>query len=172
MMIPFFMFFLLGDINYGVYIAAGIFLIAALTDSLDGYIARTRNQVTTLGKFIDPLADKLLVTAALVCLVEMNEISSIVAMVIIAREFSISGFRVVAASENIIISASIWGKIKTITQIVAIMYVLLFRDLNIVAFGISLKAILLGITVFVTLFSGLDYLYINRRVILKGLIKK
>jgi len=108
--------------------AAVLFFIAASTDGLDGYIARKRKQVTNFGKFLDPIADKLLVTAALVALVERGDLSSWAAIVIIAREFIITGLRLVAAGEGIVIAASKWGKIKTVTQIIAILTALL-RDI-------------------------------------------
>jgi CDP-diacylglycerol--glycerol-3-phosphate 3-phosphatidyltransferase len=114
--------FILGT---GRYIAAGIFIVAASTDGVDGYIARKTNQVTQFGKFIDPIADKLLVTAALIALVQMSEVTGWAAMIIISREFVVTGLRVVAAGEGIVIAASNWGKIKTIVQIVAIVASLL-----------------------------------------------
>ena len=112
-------------INYGNYIAAFLFFVDASTDGLNGYIARKRKQVTRFGKFLDPIADKLLVTAALIALVERRELSSWVAVIIIGREFMITGLRLVAASDGIVIAASKWGKIKTVTQIVAILAVLM-----------------------------------------------
>lgn len=105
------MFFLLVKVPYGNIIATSIFVIAALTDTLDGYIARSRNQITKFGKFLDPLADKLIVTAALVALVELK-IPSWLVVIIIAREFAITGLRAVAASDGKVIAASKWGKNK------------------------------------------------------------
>ncbi|MBM6839644.1 CDP-diacylglycerol--glycerol-3-phosphate 3-phosphatidyltransferase, partial [Clostridium saudiense] len=110
---------------YGTIIATLIFIIASLTDQLDGYIARSRNQITTFGKFMDPLADKLLVTSALISLVELGLIPSYAAIIIIAREFAVSGLRTIAASEGKIIAASWWGKIKTVIQIIAIVLLLI-----------------------------------------------
>ena len=101
-------------------IAAIVFIVISATDAVDGHLARSRNEVTTLGKFMDPLADKLLVTAALLVLVEMRVLPSWVALIIISREFIVSGIRMVAASEGVVIAASMWGKVKTVTQIVAI----------------------------------------------------
>ncbi|HLR36172.1 MAG TPA: CDP-diacylglycerol--glycerol-3-phosphate 3-phosphatidyltransferase [Tissierellales bacterium] len=162
-MIPFFMFFLLSDIQNGQMIATGIFIIAALTDSLDGHIARSRNQITTLGKFMDPLADKLLVSAALISMIELGMVKSWMVVVIIAREFAITGLRVIAASEGITIAANWLGKIKTITQLVAIILLLLnnypFRLIN-----IPMDQIMLYIAVIFTIISGIDYLYGNRQV--------
>ncbi|KGG80278.1 CDP-diacylglycerol--glycerol-3-phosphate 3-phosphatidyltransferase [Caloranaerobacter azorensis] len=166
-LVPVFMFFLLVKIPYGEYIAAFIFILAALTDSLDGYIARKRNQVTKFGKFMDPLADKLLVSAALISLIEKGKLSAWIVILIIAREFAITGLRVLAASEGITIAASWWGKIKTISQIVAIITLLLdnypFRLIN-----IPFDKISVALAVIFTLISGFDYLYKNKNVYLSG----
>ena len=124
-LIPVFMFFLLVKITYGKYLAAFIFILAASTDGLDGYIARKRKQITNFGKIMDPLADKLLVTAALVSLVQLGEISAWPAFIILGREFAITGLRSVAAAEGVVVSASYLGKIKTVTQIIAISLILL-----------------------------------------------
>ena len=112
-------------LQYGNYIAAGIFILAASTDGVDGYIARKRKLVTTMGKFLDPIADKLLITGALIALVQRNDITGWAAMLIISREFIVTGLRLVAVGEGIVISASYLGKIKTVTQIVAIAATLL-----------------------------------------------
>lgn len=163
-MIPVFLFFLLTKINNGVYIAVAIFIIAASTDGLDGYFARKNNQITKLGKLIDPLADKLLITAALIALVEMNKLSTWIAMVIIGREFAVTGLRTIAASEGVVISASKLGKLKTITQIIAITSVLLNNyPFNLVNFPFGSYA--LGIAVFFTIASGIDYFYRNSEVL-------
>lgn len=165
-MIPVFMIFLLAKIPYGVSIAALIFVVAALTDTLDGYIARKRNQITTFGKFMDPLADKLLVSAALISLVQMGKLSAWVVVVIISREFTISILRAVAASEGVVIAASWWGKAKTITQIVAIIIILIdnfpFRYV-----GIPMDSIMIYAAVAATIISGIDYLRLNREIIMK-----
>jgi CDP-diacylglycerol--glycerol-3-phosphate 3-phosphatidyltransferase len=119
-MVPLLMVFLLVDVPGGDVIALVIFLIAAASDSLDGYIARRRRQTTVMGAFLDPLADKLLVTAALVSLVGLSHLSAWVAMVVIAREFAVSGLRMIVAIQNVVISASKWGKAKTASQMLAI----------------------------------------------------
>lgn len=155
-LVPVFLFFILVNVPYGLYIATGVFLIAALTDTLDGYIARSRKQVTNFGKFMDPLADKLIVTSALVALVEKGTLSTWVVMIIIAREFAITGFRTIAASEGVIIAASPWGKAKTVTQIIAITAALL---------KLPYYQILIGAAVIITLVSGVDYIYKNRRLL-------
>ena len=130
-LVPIFLVFIAyQDLPYGSVIATLIFIIASVTDQLDGYIARSRNQVTNFGKFMDPLADKLLVTAALISLVELQLVPAWAAIVIIAREFAVSGLRTIAASEGLVIAASWWGKIKTVIQIIAI--VLLLLQVNII----------------------------------------
>ena len=155
-LVPVFLFFILVNVPYGSYIATAVFIISALTHTLDGYIARSRNQITKFGKFMDPLADKLLVTAALVALVEKGTLSTGVVMIIIAREFAITGFRAIAAGDGIIIAASSWGKAKTVTQIIAIVAALL---------QIPYNQILMGAAVIITLISGFDYIYKNRKVL-------
>lgn len=163
-MVPVFMVFLLHQIPYGDYIAAFVFILAAITDSLDGYIARSRNQITTFGKFMDPLADKLLVSAALVSLASMGEISAWFVVIIIAREFTISVLRAVAAAEGLVIAASVWGKLKTISQIVAISLILLdnfpFRLIN-----VPMDTIVLWIAVILTVVSGVDYIRVNKKIL-------
>lgn len=156
LLVPVFLFFVLVNVPYGSYIATVVFIISALTDTLDGYIARSRNQITKFGKFMDPLADKLLVTAALVALVEKGTLSTGVVMIIIAREFAITGFRTLAAADGIVIAASSWGKAKTVTQIIAIVAALLQLPYN---------QILMGAAVVITLISGVDYIYKNRKVL-------
>jgi CDP-diacylglycerol--glycerol-3-phosphate 3-phosphatidyltransferase len=155
-LVPIFMIFLLVRIPYGQYIAAAIFIIAASTDGLDGYIARARNQVTKLGKLMDPLADKLLVSAALISLVEVRLVPAWVAVVIIGREFAVTGLRTIAASEGLIISASKLGKWKTVSQIIAIV-ALILNDFFIAQINFSLGLIALYVAVFFTVLSGIDY---------------
>lgn len=119
-LVPVLMTFLLVDVQYGDVFALVVFVLAAASDSLDGYLARRFRQKTALGAFLDPLADKLLVTAALVSLIELRELSAWVAMVVIAREFAVTGLRMVAAVEGTVIPASKWGKAKTASQMLAI----------------------------------------------------
>lgn len=161
-LVPLFLFFLLVKIPYGNWIATIIFIIAALTDSLDGYIARNRNQITKFGKFLDPLADKLIVTAALVALVERQIIPSWLVVIILAREFAITGLRAVAASEGNVIAASNWGKLKTVTQIIAIIAALI--ELKYKEF-FNIYIYLMYIATIITIISGIDYIKKNRKFI-------
>lgn len=164
-LVPIFLIFIaFKGIPYGRSIATTVFVIAALTDRLDGYIARSRNQVTKFGKFMDPLADKLLVTSALVSLVEFKMIPTWVAMIIIAREFSVTGLRSIAASEGIVIAASWWGKVKTVIQIVAIILALITMnyDIEILEY---LTYISMTLAVIITIVSGIDYFMKNRSVL-------
>ncbi len=165
-LIPFFVVFMLFDIT-GVadkWIALVIFCVASLTDMLDGKIARKYNLVTNFGKFMDPLADKLLVCTALICLTSMNRLNVIVVLVIIAREFIISGFRLVASDNGIVIAASYWGKFKTVSQMALI--IVLIMDLggvwNVVGTVLTWVALLL------TVVSLIDYIAKNKQVLTQG----
>ncbi|MCI1943933.1 CDP-diacylglycerol--glycerol-3-phosphate 3-phosphatidyltransferase [Clostridium luticellarii] len=179
LLIPFFLIFMaIKDMPFGKIIAIAIFVLASVTDKLDGYIARSRNQITKFGKFMDPLADKLLVTAALVSLVEYHIIPTWVAMIIIAREFAVTGLRAIAAAEGNVIAASPWGKAKTVTQIVAIILALVNLNYNHVSLGI-LKSFLshphlilnwvtdisMAVAIIMTLISGIDYFVKNKEVL-------
>ena len=146
-----------------------IFIVASITDKLDGYIARSRNQVTTFGKFLDPLADKILVLTAMVLLVELGKIPAWIPVIVLAREFLVSGYRLIAVEKGgQVIAASIWGKLKTVTQMLAIILIMFDRNnfwdcfrggLNGVDFAINLVAtILLLVSVVATIFSGADYM--------------
>lgn len=150
---------------YGRYIAAGIFIIASSTDAVDGYIARKRKQVTRFGKFLDPIADKLLVTAALLALVQSGEINGWAAMLIISREFIVTGLRLVAAGEGVVIAASNLGKLKTVLQDIAITAALLnnFPISEFTNFQFDDYAMFLA--VLVTIYSLYDYIKKNLNVI-------
>ena len=126
-LIPFFVFFLLTDVlgANGDYLALVIFIVASLTDMLDGKIARKYNLVTNFGKFMDPLADKLLVCSAMICLVDLKLLPAWIVIIMIAREFIISGFRLLAATNGVVIAAGIWGKIKTVVQMCMIIAILI-----------------------------------------------
>ena len=159
LLIPLFIVFMLMDFPYGQYLAAFVFISAAVTDGLDGYIARKRKEITNLGKLLDPLADKLLVSAALICFVETGKISSWIAIVIIGREFLVTGLRGVAAAEGIVIAASAVAKVKTIVQIVALA-MLMLDDLILQITGISRFSPgiwTLYLAVVFTVYSGYDY---------------
>ena len=165
-LIPFFVVFILFDITGATdkWIALVIFCVASLTDMLDGKIARKYNLVTNFGKFMDPLADKLLVCTALICLTSMNRLNVIVVLVIIAREFIISGFRLVASDNGIVIAASYWGKFKTVSQMALI--IVLIMDLggvwNVVGTVLTWVALLL------TVVSLIDYIAKNKQVLTQG----
>lgn len=155
-----------------------VFIIASITDKLDGYIARSRNQITTFGKFLDPLADKILVLAAMVILVEKNLMPAWIPIIVIAREFIVSGYRLVAVQKGgEVIAASIWGKIKTVTQMIALILAFVnINNTNSFAFFINgnltgielvinvLTTVLLVISVIATVFSGWDYLKDSKKL--------
>ena len=166
LLIPFFVLFLLTDLggDYEKYYALAIFIIASLTDLLDGKIARKYNLVTNFGKFMDPLADKLLVCSAMICLVEMKRLAAWIVIIIIAREFIISGFRLVASDNGVVIAASYWGKFKTTFQM--LMIILLILDLG-EAFAL-VETIVVWIALILTVVSLADYLLKNKGVLLEG----
>ncbi|QKG84529.1 CDP-diacylglycerol--glycerol-3-phosphate 3-phosphatidyltransferase [Kroppenstedtia pulmonis] len=145
-------------------IATLIFITAAVTDGLDGYIARKRQLVTNLGKFLDPLADKLLISAALISLVEMQRLDAWIATVIISREFAVTGLRLVAAAEGKVIAASALGKLKTIVQIIAIA-ALILNNFPFSTFSFPFSDIFVWLAVVITVWSGVDYFVKNREVI-------
>ena len=156
LLVPVFLFFLLEKIAYGPFIAAGIFIVAASTDGLDGYLARKRKEVTNLGKLLDPLADKLLITAALVSLVEASVLPGWVAIVIISRELAVTGLRSVAAAEGIIVQASVLAKVKTVSQIVAIVGLMIANyPFSLINFPFTSLAV--GFSVGLTIWTGVDY---------------
>lgn len=150
---------LLDETPNGDLIAAGVFALAALTDGLDGYIARSRGHITTFGKLMDPLADKLLVTAALVSLVSLGRLEAWIAMVIIAREFAVTGLRGVAAEQGVVIQASWMGKVKTMLQVAAIIALIATDPAPL---GVDL---LVYLALAVTVASGVDYFFGFRRMV-------
>ncbi len=164
LLIPFFVFFLLyPDVaEYGNYIAAVIFILASLTDFADGKIARKYNLVTNFGKFMDPLADKLLVCAAMICLIETGKLAAWIVIVIISREFIISGFRLVASDNGIVIAANYWGKFKTTFQI--LMIIVLILDLDLPYYDI-LEQALTAVALALTIISLIDYVWKNKEVL-------
>lgn len=172
-LIPVFMAFLLIQdakgrtiIPYQNIVAAIIFILAATTDGLDGYIARKRGLVTTLGKFMDPLADKLLVSAALISLVELGDVPAWIAWVILGREFAVTGLRAIASADGIVIAASKLGKVKTVTQVIAISAILL-DDWPLSLFHITVGQPFLYIALFFTILSGIDYVVKMKKIFRK-----
>lgn len=165
-MIPFFVAALLydGGANQNMrYAAAALFIIASLTDMLDGKIARKYNLVTNFGKFMDPLADKLLVCSALICMIELRELPAWMVIIIISREFIISGFRLVASDNGVVIAASYWGKFKTTFQMIGVV-LLIF---NIPALS-TLTTIIVWIALALTVISLVDYIVKNAGVLTEG----
>ena len=163
-LIPFFVFFLLSPYfpAYGNYIAVAIFIVASLTDMLDGKIARKYNLVTNFGKFMDPLADKLLVCSAMICLIELDRLAAWIVIVIIAREFIIRGFRLVASDNGVVIAASYWGKFKTTFQM--LMVIVLILDIQMPFFQI-LGTVLTYVALILTVVSLIDYIVKNKDVL-------
>lgn len=165
-LIPFFVFFLLAPYfeGYGNYIAVAIFIIASITDFLDGKIARKYHLVTNFGKFMDPLADKLLVCSAMICLIGLGKLASWIVIIIIAREFIISGFRLIASDNGVVIAASYWGKFKTVFQMIMVI-VLIFNQylcnpvLNVLGWIVIVAATAL------TVISLIDYVWKNKEVL-------
>ena len=157
MIIPFVVFMLVPIGGTGKWIALALFVIASLTDLLDGKIARKYNLVTTFGKFMDPLADKLLVCSALICLVEMGKIPAWIVIIIVSREFIISGFRRVASEKGVVIAAGYWGKVKTTFQIV--MIVLMIADIPVLSLVMT---IVMWAALILTVVSLVDYLVTNK----------
>ena len=165
-MVPFFVFFMLTDTGGAAnkWIALVIFCVASLTDMLDGKIARARNLVTNFGKFMDPLADKLLVCSAMICLITAGQLAAWIVIIIIAREFIISGFRLVAADNGIVIAASYWGKIKTVSQMA--MIIVLIADFGGVFTVIG--NVLIWVSLILTVVSLIDYVAKNIEVLTQG----
>ena len=163
-LIPFFVFFMLAPYfeGYGNYIAVAIFIVASLTDMLDGKIARKYNLVTNFGKFMDPLADKLLVCSAMICLIETGQLAAWIVIVIIAREFIISGFRLVASDNGVVIAASYWGKFKTTFQMLMVIVLILHIDHP---FFRVLGVILTYVALILTIVSLIDYIVKNINVL-------
>ena len=180
LLIPVFMVFMLVDFKLGTITVAGtemmkehligglIFIIASITDWLDGYIARKNNLVTNMGKFLDPLADKLLVSAAFIILVELGTAPSWIVIIIISREFAVTGLRLILAGGGEVVAANQLGKIKTVAQILAITSLLL-NNIFFESIGVPFGVIMLYIALFFTIWSGFDYFYKNRRVLIDSM---
>ena len=162
-LIPFFVFFLLNEgIPYHQYFAVAVFIVASITDALDGHIARKYNLITNFGKFMDPLADKLLVCSALICFVELSLIPAWIVIIIISREFIISGFRLVASDNGVVIAASYWGKFKTTFQILMSIMLILHFDHPV---ALIVEQILICISLILTIVSLVDYIIKNKDVL-------
>ena len=177
LVIPVFVVIAFLNIRYANVIAAAIFIVASLTDQLDGYIARARKQITTFGKFLDPLADKLLITAALIALVGKAKIPAWIATVIISREFIVTGVRLVAAGEGKIIAASMLGRVKNYVQVIAVILALIEKDASsVLPFLVPYDGlihittvVMLGAAVVITIYSCIDYLVKNKDIITAGI---
>ena len=163
--VPFLVVFLLsglgGDANR--YISLILFVVASITDWFDGHLARKNNLVTNFGKFMDPLADKLLVCSAMICMIELNRLPAWVVIIIIGREFIISGFRLIAAENGIVIAANYWGKFKTVSQMIMIILLILHFD-TLPAFVI-LEQIFIWISLALTVISLMTYIWQNKSVL-------
>ncbi|WP_252503545.1 CDP-diacylglycerol--glycerol-3-phosphate 3-phosphatidyltransferase [Sporosarcina sp. Marseille-Q4943] len=179
-LIPIFIIFMVVDFGFGSFeiggtilsvehlIGALLFIIAAATDWFDGHLARKHNLVTNMGKFLDPLADKLLVSAALIILVELGSAASWIVIIIISREFAVTGLRLLLAGGGEVVAANQLGKIKTATQLVAIASLLL-NNIFFEAINFPFGSIMLYIALFFTIWSGADYFYKNRRILLDSM---
>lgn len=166
LMIPFFVFFMLADFGRtGDYIALFLFCFASFTDFLDGYIARRNHLVTNFGKFMDPLADKLLVGSAAICLIEMGRLEAWITVIFISREFVISGFRLIASDNGVVIAASIWGKFKTVCQM--FMTIALILHLSNPVWTVVEQVLVWG-SLILTILSLVDYVYKNRHILKDG----
>lgn len=180
LLIPIFMIFMLIDFGFGNVVVAStemkmehliggvIFIFASITDWLDGYIARKYDLVTNMGKFLDPLADKLLVSAAFIILVELGTAPSWIVIIIISREFAVTGLRLILAGGGEVVAANQLGKIKTVAQIVAIVSLLL-NNIYFESIGFPFGMIMLYIALIFTVWSGVDYFYKNRKILLESM---
>ena len=161
--VPFLVIFLLtgwgGEANR--YISLTLFVVASVTDWFDGYLARKNNLVTNFGKFMDPLADKLLVCSAMICMIDLKRLSAWFVIIIIAREFIISGFRLIAAENGIVIAANYWGKFKTASQMITIILLILHFD----GIFVILEQIFIWLSLALTIISLITYIWQNRTVL-------
>jgi len=166
LMIPIFLVFMLVDFPWHMEAALAVFVLASLTDKLDGHIARKYNMITDFGKFMDPLADKLLVTGAFLVLIQLGRIEAWIVFVILTREFAVTGLRSLAAAQDVIIAASNYGKLKTVTQIIAII-ILMLNNYPFSIIGFPMDTVMVYITLVITVLSGLDYFIKNKQVIMQ-----
>ncbi|MCL2838675.1 MAG: CDP-diacylglycerol--glycerol-3-phosphate 3-phosphatidyltransferase [Oscillospiraceae bacterium] len=175
LLIPIILWLMYSSWEWSNLAALAVFLLAAVTDWLDGYIARKKNLITTFGKFMDPLADKLLVTAVFIALADFGYLSGIIAIIVISREFVVTGLRLVAVSEDKIIAANLWGKLKTVLQISVIIAFFINSELrgiiityNHVILTTRILNWLIWIMTAVTVISGIDYVWKNRALLKMG----
>lgn len=167
---PFYLAAMLIEFKYHYFFAAAIFIIASLTDMLDGKIARKRNLITNFGKLCDPLADKMLTTAALLAFMELDLCNIWIVMIVLTREFLVTSFRLVASSQGVVIAAGLWGKLKTVSQMVFSIFIMLaipvveMYSLNFATFSL-VSNVLLGITALLTVVSGVKYIVDGVKVI-------
>ena len=176
-LVPFFVFFLLTDFKFHSIVALVLFIVASITDSLDGKIARKRNLITDFGKFADPLADKILVISALICFVELGIVSSWLVIIVLFREFSVTSIRLVASAKGKVVAANIWGKAKTVSQMIAvILTIVLLACVDIVAMfngnvqsfaliSTVVSSISLWISTVLVIVSGVVYIVDNKEFI-------
>ena len=166
-LVPFLVLFMLTDLGGEAnrYIALAIFVVASVTDWFDGKLARKYNLVTNFGKFMDPLADKLLVCSAMICFIELEKLPAWFVIIIIGREFIISGFRLVASDSGIVIAASYWGKFKTVSQMFMIIFLILDLPGNIAS---VIETVLIYLALILTVVSLIDYIVKNKEVLTKG----
>ena len=163
-MVPLFMVALMMNTGTSRVVAMVIFALASLTDMLDGKVARKYNLITNFGKLMDPLADKILTAAAMVCLVELGDLAAWIVVIILFREYAITGLRSVAASENIVVAANIWGKVKTVCQMFALMLLMLKPQIMALC-GINLGLWLMYVALILTVYSGVDYVWkLNKQI--------
>ena len=163
-MVPLFMVALMLNTEVSRVVATVIFALASFTDMLDGKIARKYNLITNFGKLMDPLADKILTAAAMVCLVELGDLAAWIVVIILFREYAITGLRSVAASENIVVAANIWGKGKTVCQMIALM-LLMLKPQIVALCGVNLGLILMYVALLLTVYSGVDYVVkLNKQI--------
>ena len=163
-MVPLFMVALLINTETSRIVATILFALASLTDMLDGQIARKYNLITNFGKLMDPLADKILTAAAMVCLVQLGDLAAWIVVIVLFREYAITGLRSVAASENIVIAAGIWGKVKTVCQMFALM-LLMLKPQIVALCGVVLGLLLMYVALILTVYSGVDYVVkLNKQI--------
>lgn len=170
-LIPIFMYAAISEGAQGNFVALALFAIASLTDGIDGYVARKFNQITDFGKLVDPLADKLLVMSALLILLEQGVLQAWACIIILAREFIVSSLRSIAASKGVVLAASFWGKLKTLSQLICIMYLLSGIDDVVIIGSLKLRELSIWVMVFFTVLSGYDYLKKNFGLIKDGVVK-